>query len=305
MLVGKFALTLFVMALQLAADPASPRAAEAGGMAALERYVRAEIRCRGDRLFDADSEACTASPPPACARTAGNGLVDLLFGAAPSTRVTPVSPEARCLSARMEALLDTACMPPPPPNVVVVLTDDQRWDTTAYMPHVLADLAERGVQFTNGFASTPACAPSRASILSGRIARHHGIRDNDGLLSGTHDFDHENTLAAWMRAAGYRTALFGKYLNHADVLGETKPAAWDEWQSCPYEGANYLDYTLNVNGTWTTFGAAPEDYSTDYLARAAIEFMRAEIAAPFFVVYAPYAPHEPAIPAPRPGARKS
>ena len=205
----------------------------------------------------------------------------------------------RCLSARLEALVDDVMPVPLRPSIVVILTDDQRREAVADMPQVLETLADRGVSFTNGFVTTSVCGPSRASIFSGLYAHNHGILDNDGLAIGGHGFDHENTLAAWMKAAGYTTGLFGKYLNGAHVLGEYKPAAWDEWQIFVDGGGNYLDYTLNVDGRWVLQGSDESDYSTDRLAAETARFIRAHRDEPFFVMYAPLAPHEPLTPASR------
>jgi arylsulfatase A-like enzyme len=64
------------------------------------------------------------------------------------------------------------------PNVILFLTDDQRWDTLQYMPAVQRLLVERGVTFSNAFATTPLCMPSRASLLTGRYA--HSL-DREGM----------------------------------------------------------------------------------------------------------------------------
>jgi hypothetical protein len=70
------------------------------------------------------------------------------------------------------------------PNVVLVLTDDQRWDATGpqhslngadVMPRTRAELAASGLELTNVFSTTPLCAPSRASLLTGQYAHTHGV----------------------------------------------------------------------------------------------------------------------------------
>lgn len=83
------------------------------------------------------------------------------------------------------------------------------------------------------------------------------------------------------------------------MLGETKPDAWTTWQIFTGRTGRYFDYELNIDGKWVTMGGEEEDYSTDYLAREAIRFVRENRERPFFVMYAPFAPHEPARPAPR------
>jgi hypothetical protein len=64
------------------------------------------------------------------------------------------------------------------PNVLVVVTDDARAETLQVMPKTRRWLADGGVAFTKGFATTPSCCPSRASILSGR--RHEPAANHFG-----------------------------------------------------------------------------------------------------------------------------
>jgi N-acetylglucosamine-6-sulfatase len=103
------------------------------------------------------------------------------------------------------------------PNIVVILTDDQE-DTGSmlYMPKVHALLAEHGVTFINSFSNLSLCCPSRVSFLTGQAAHNHGIRTNDWMRGGGWQAFKEkegNALPVWLEAAGYRTALIGKYLN--------------------------------------------------------------------------------------------
>jgi N-acetylglucosamine-6-sulfatase len=206
---------------------------------------------------------------------------------------------ARCLSARLEALVDATVPVPMRPNVVLVLTDDQRLDSLDVMPTVLSEIAGRGVRFGRAFTTTSVCAPSRASILTGLYAHNHGIVDNGSLLIGGHAFDHENHVAGWLRSAGYRTALFGKYLNNVYAMGETKPNAWDEWRVFTFDMDNYRGYPQNVNGHFEQASQAEAEYSTDRMARETMRFMGEHAEEPFFVMYAPYAPHGPYAPAQR------
>jgi arylsulfatase A-like enzyme len=68
------------------------------------------------------------------------------------------------------------------------------------MPYVTKWLVERGINFTNAFATTPLCAPSRASFLTGQYAHTHGIKHNldmfqqgpDGEAAGQEDGEPES-----------------------------------------------------------------------------------------------------------------
>ncbi|MEU2738534.1 sulfatase-like hydrolase/transferase [Streptomyces sp. NPDC007095] len=70
---------------------------------------------------------------------------------------------------------------------------------------------------------TPLCAPSRASIMSGRYARHHGVLDT----RHPYRLDQHTTVQRQLHDAGYRTGLFGKYLDYWHT-GDNPPH-FDEW----------------------------------------------------------------------------
>jgi hypothetical protein len=104
------------------------------------------------------------------------------------------------------------------PNVVLIVLDDMDVGAVAFMPNVQELLADQGATFVNFFDTTPACGPSRASILRGQYAHNHGVlRNNNGEDGGFESFhaleSEESTLATWLHDAGYRTALIGKYMN--------------------------------------------------------------------------------------------
>jgi arylsulfatase A-like enzyme len=184
------------------------------------------------------------------------------------------------------------------PNVIVVLTDDQRAGTFAEMPWLGSQLARPGsgwTEFPNAFANTPLCCPARASLLTGLFARHTGVLDNeDG-----HEFDASSTIATWLHDAGYRTGLVGKYLNRYP-FGRLPfiPPGWDRFVAKVNQaGATvYRDYHAVDQGS----PVFVRPYATDWLAERALDFVRtAPPTRPFFLVFAPSAPHDPWIPAAR------
>lgn len=95
------------------------------------------------------------------------------------------------------------------PNILVILTDGQPNATEWATPNTVAWLVDGGVKFSRGHVSTPLCAPSRSSIFNGRYAHNHGVRDN----SSPYNLDQHTTVQRYLHDAGYRTGLFGKYLN--------------------------------------------------------------------------------------------
>jgi arylsulfatase A-like enzyme len=302
-----------IVALAYGAAPGAVverRSAEARCQRAISRgiaqYVRTRVpgrffgwrgAPRSSRLIDRIGRACAE----AGIVSSSSGRLPAFAGAcadiADGTGNLDEATLGRCLRAAVEAIIDDVAPASLRPNIILILTDDQRWDTLQYMPKVTELLVEQGINFPNGFVTTSLCCPSRASILSGEYGHNHGMLGNTGLLTGDHDFDHDNNLARWLSDAGYRTALFGKYLNYSDTLGESVPEGWDEWQIMTSLG--FYDYTLNINGTLTASGSAEEDYSTDYLGREVVEFVKANRNRPFFLIYSPYAPHDPATPAAR------
>lgn len=200
------------------------------------------------------------------------------------------------------------------PNIIFILTDDQDLETLAYMPRAQALLVKQGLTFKNAFVATPLCCPSRASFLTGQYPHNHSILSNVPPLGGFvkfRDLGREgSTVATWLRAAGYRTALFGKYLNGYPA-GENPtyvPAGWDGWYG-KFERSqdigDYFGYKLNENGRVVAYGKDPSDYLTDVLAEKAVTFIQSTSKQPMFLHFAPYAPHAegapdgPPTPAPR------
>lgn len=187
----------------------------------------------------------------------------------------------------------------PPPNIVLILTDDQRADSLRVMPNVKRLLIDRGVTFENAFASTPVCCPSRASIYTGRHSFRTKVFDSRKPNGGVEAFSDDSTLATWLNDAGYATAFAGRYLNGYEVLGEQSfvPSGWDDWHAWLTDGRGvYYDYRLNENGEVRRFGRTASEYLTDVLADRATSFI-ASAQRPFFVHFAPLAPHAPAVPA--------
>lgn len=205
--------------------------------------------------------------------------------------------------------------PPPPgghaPNIVFILTDDQSLPTLAQMPLVKSLLTDQGTTFSRHYVSLSLCCPSRIAGLRGQYAHNTSIYRNgppDGGFEAIYNLKLEqSTIATWLQGAGYRTAMFGKYLNGYPDAAPTSnyiPPGWNEFVSpndgLPYRGFNY---SLNDNGHTVVHGEADADYLTDVLSAKVVDFInRSADQYPdkaFFVYLAPYAPHAPATPARR------
>ena len=184
---------------------------------------------------------------------------------------------------------------PARPNLVLILTDDQRWDTLWAMPNVRRLLVRQGLTFRNSFVTTSYCCPSRASLLTGQYSRHTGVYSNSPPDGGAPVFRDRSTLATWLHSVGYTTGLVGKYLSNYQMLRPGYiPPGWDEWDAMnQVPMTKYYDYTLNQNGRLVDYGDCPRNYSTSVLGRKAVDFIR-RAREPYFLYYAPIAPHLPA-----------
>ncbi|MDP9439751.1 MAG: sulfatase [Actinomycetota bacterium] len=197
---------------------------------------------------------------------------------------------------------EVSAQTPQKPNIVFILADDMRYDDFSYMPKTRALIGSQGATFSRAYVPLGICCPSRASILTGMYTHNHKVWFNEnGANGGWQGFKsqgHErDNLATRLRGAGYRTGLFGKYLNDYD--GSSVPRGWDDWFG-KYEGY-YYNWGANDNGTKVHYGRAEDYYSTDVIAGEARHFVGASVSAgkPFFAYVSPVAPHEPSTPAAR------
>jgi arylsulfatase A-like enzyme len=179
------------------------------------------------------------------------------------------------------------------PNVILVLTDDQGYGDVRSHNNPLIDtpnldnLALDGARFERFFVS-PLCAPTRASVLTGR----YHIRTGTVNVSNNLEImrSEETTIAELFKANGYSTALFGKWHNGEHYPNNPNGQGFDEFLGfCAGHIGNYFDPVLEHNsGTIET-----EGFITDVLTDKAMEWIEARRDQPFFC-YIPYnAPHTP------------
>jgi arylsulfatase A-like enzyme len=191
------------------------------------------------------------------------------------------------------------------PNIVLIVADDMRADDLVDMPATQELLVAQGMSFEQCFASTPSCAPSRASILRGQYPHNHGVLRGSEKHWGFGLFrelgNETSTVATWLHDVGYRTALVGKYLNNypSGAAPNYIPAGWDEWIGVTNGG--YEDFELNEGGTLVSYNQRDQPYQTDVLATKATDFVTrtGKSDQPFFLYIAPRAPHAPITPAAR------
>jgi arylsulfatase A-like enzyme len=136
------------------------------------------------------------------------------------------------------------------PNIILIYCDDLGYgDLGCYgsdaikTPH-LDRLAAEGVRFTNWYSNSPVCSPSRASLLTGLYPARAGVSHILGGKRGTAGLSPERqTLAKTLKAAGYRTALAGKW--HLGASAEHGPNAhgFDEFYGFR---AGCIDYYSHI-----------------------------------------------------------
>jgi arylsulfatase A-like enzyme len=196
------------------------------------------------------------------------------------------------------------------PNIVFVLTDDLDSGLVQYMPHVIA-LEHEGMSFSNYTVTDSLCCPSRASIFSGKFPHDTGVFTNIPPDGGFGVFyqrgEEQQTFATALQAAGYRTAMMGKYLNGYPVGNNSYnypadyvPPGWSTWDVAS-NGYGGFDYNMNSNHNLQTYGTAPNDYLTYVIGGKGQQFIDASAQAhkPFFLELATFSPHHPYTPADR------
>jgi len=179
------------------------------------------------------------------------------------------------------------------PNIVLIMTDDQGWgDVTAHGNDLLKTpnmdlLARQGAWFDRFYVS-PVCAPTRASLMTGRYHPRTGVH---GVTRGQENMRLEEvTLADVFKKAGYATGCFGKWHNGRHYPYHPNGRGFDEFYGfCAGHWNNYFDTGLDRNGK----DVKSSGFIIDDLTDKAIAFMRTNRAKPF-LCYVPYnTPHTP------------
>ncbi|MGI9531370.1 sulfatase-like hydrolase/transferase, partial [Lutimonas sp.] len=117
-------------------------------------------------------------------------------------------------------------------NVLLILTDDQAYGDLSLMGNPISEtpnldlLANTGAFFEN-FYVNPVCAPTRASLLTGRYHQRTGVT---GVTRGRENMSlDEETLANILKAHGYATGIFGKWHNGAHYPYHPMGRGFDEF----------------------------------------------------------------------------
>jgi arylsulfatase A-like enzyme len=190
------------------------------------------------------------------------------------------------------------------PNILFIMSDDHAAHAISaygsrlnHTPH-LDRLAAEGARLDNCHCTNALCTPSRATIVTGQYGHRTGVTCWQPL-----DNRRPVQLQKLLRAAGYATALFGKwhldlpYAGHGipgPIPGE--PAGFDDWATLNAQGTYFDPVFRTPRGEIQVTG-----YTTDVITDLALDWLcrQRPPARPFYLCVHHKAPHSPWTPAPR------
>jgi arylsulfatase A-like enzyme len=190
------------------------------------------------------------------------------------------------------------------PNVIFILADDLGWTDLGcqgskfYETPNIDRLAKQGMRFTDGYTCGPNCQPTRAALISGQYGPRTGVytvgninrfdwqsrplRPVDNVVNLPSD---RVTIAGALKAAGYTTAMFGKW-----HLGQ---------QEDYHPGKRGFDEAIVSAGRHFDFATSPKvdypkgTYLADFLTDKAIGFIKKNKDKPFFLYLPHFGVHSP------------
>ncbi|MCP4723643.1 MAG: sulfatase-like hydrolase/transferase [bacterium] len=147
------------------------------------------------------------------------------------------------------------------PNILFIMTDDHASQAISSYGGMLSEyaktpnidrIAEEGVRFNNCFCTNSICAPSRATILTGKYSHLNGVLDNSLTFDGS-----QTTFPKLLQQAGYQTAFVGKWHLKSD------PTGFDYWIRLPGQG-DYYNPDLIEMGERKRYTGYVTDLVTDF-----------------------------------------
>lgn len=192
-----------------------------------------------------------------------------------------------------------------PPNIIYILADDLGYgDLGCYGQEVvqtpnLDRLAEQGMLFTQHYAGSTVCAPSRSVLMTGRHTGHTAIRGNHSPVPGGRDMPSEIfTLAKLLKEAGYTTGIFGKWgLGARGTEGVPGNQGFDEFLGYLDQGRAhryYPDYLIHNGQKFPLEGndlVHTVTYAPDVIQEHTLEFIRENSDTTFFAYVPSIIPH--------------
>ena len=177
------------------------------------------------------------------------------------------------------------------PNILFIFTDNHAYQaisaygsTINHTPNI-DRIAREGIRFDRALVTNSICAPSRAVILTGKYSHLNGVLDNRARFDGS-----QRTFPNLMQAAGYQTAIFGKWYL------KTAPTGFDAWEVLPGQGAYYNpDMRLGPDDTRRRHTG----YTTDIITDLSLDWLKGrDPNRPFLLMSQHKAPHRNWMPEP-------
>lgn len=227
--------------------------------------------------------------------------INLLLFTANSARWYELFVLIAVLIVALSASVVTAEDEPPRPNVVVILADDLGYGDVGCFnkecpfrtPH-LDRMAAEGARLTSFYVPTPYCAPSRATLLTGRYPFRHTLVNNPAPDAGQSGFGlppSEITLAEAMKPAGYATMAIGKWHLGHELPWLPRSQGFDDYFGILYSN-DMFPVQLVHNEKVVEYPVVQASLTKRYTERA-LRFIEANRDRPFFL-YLPHAmPHKP------------
>jgi arylsulfatase A-like enzyme len=195
----------------------------------------------------------------------------------------------------LASVVPTQSPSPPRPNIVIVQADDLGYgDLSAYgqanfRTPALDRLAAEGIRFTEYYAGSTVCAPSRTTLMTGLHTGHAWIRGNGEIPLR----DEDTTVAMALRDAGYRTAVVGKWgLGKPGTGGDPNKKGFDYafgFLDHRHAHRQFTDH-LYRNGEPVPTDLE-HDYVNDLFTREALTFIENPDTRPFFLYLNYTVPH--------------
>lgn len=196
--------------------------------------------------------------------------------------------KAACFITISFIVLFSACTPNEKhedsrPNILFIMSDDHAYQAiSAYSEHLIQTpnidrLADEGILFKNACVTNSICAPSRATILTGKHTHINGKIDNLSAFDTT-----QVTFPQLFQQAGYETAMFGK------LHFGNNPKGVDDFMILPGQGDYLNPDFITPNGDTTIMG-----YVTDLITDLTLSWLKEKRnpEKPFLMMYLHKAPH--------------
>ncbi len=183
------------------------------------------------------------------------------------------------------------------PNIILVLADDLGYgDLSCYgqkrftTPNI-DRLASEGMRFTQVYAGSTVCAPSRCALMTGFHTGHALVRGNHGG-GGIPLRPQDITVAEILKQANYATGAFGKWgLGVVGTTGHPNKKGFDEWFGYLDQAHAHFYYADHLFKNSEKISLDGTQYSHDLIVDAALEFIKKNKGGPFFLYLSPTIPH--------------